>query len=61
MTPATSEELRHELQVGFDQADAGQFVDWDLKWIKCEGRRRHRWTDAGQQIVPKLLGPDCEQ
>ena len=30
--------LRRELQVGFDQADRGEFVDWDPDKIKAEGR-----------------------
>ena len=33
-------QLMRELQIGFDQADAGQFVDWDAAEIKSEGRRR---------------------
>jgi hypothetical protein len=34
------EELLRELQVGFDQADAGRLSDWDPEEIKAEGRRR---------------------
>jgi len=34
------DELLRELQVGFDQADAGQLVDWNPEEIKAEGRRR---------------------
>ena len=30
--------LRRELQVGFEQADRGEFVDWDPDKIKAEGR-----------------------
>ena len=30
--------LRRELQLGFDQADRGEFVDWDPDKIKAEGR-----------------------
>ncbi len=33
-------ELVRELQIGFDQADVGRFVDWDAAEIKSEGRRR---------------------
>ena len=33
-------ELMRELQIGFDQANAGQLVDWDATEIKSEGRRR---------------------
>ena len=33
-------ELMRELQIGFDQADAGQVVGWDPAEIKSEGRRR---------------------
>ena len=33
------EYLRRELQVGFDQVDQGQFVDWNPEKIKAEGRR----------------------
>lgn len=33
-------ELLRELQIGFDQADAGEFVAWDTDEIKAEGRRR---------------------
>jgi hypothetical protein len=32
--------LRRELQVGFDQADRGEFVDWDPERLKAEGRER---------------------
>ena len=34
------ERLRRELQVGFDQADRGEWVEWDPEKIKEEGRRR---------------------
>jgi hypothetical protein len=30
--------LRRELQEGFDEADRGQFVDWDADKIKSQGR-----------------------
>ncbi len=32
--------LRRELQIGFDQADRGQVVEWDSDKIKAEGRKR---------------------
>ena len=32
--------LRRELQIGFDQADRGEFVDWNPDEIKAEGRKR---------------------
>ena len=32
------EGLRRQLQIGFDQADRGEFVDWDPDKIKAEGR-----------------------
>lgn len=32
--------LCRELQVGFDQADRGEVVDWNADRIKREGRRR---------------------
>ena len=32
------EELRRQLQIGLDQADRGEFVDWDPDKIKAEGR-----------------------
>ena len=38
----TDDELRRQLQIGFDQADRGQLVDWDPQRIKAEGRRRLR-------------------
>jgi hypothetical protein len=34
------EALLKELQIGFDQADAGEFFEWDPDEIKAEGRRR---------------------
>ena len=34
------DELRRQLQIGFDQADRGQLLDWDAEKIKTEGRRR---------------------
>ena len=30
--------LRRELQIGFDQSDRGELVDWDPDKIKAEGR-----------------------
>ena len=38
----TDDELRRQQQIGFDQADRGQLVDWDPQRIKDEGRRRLR-------------------
>ena len=32
--------LRRGLQIGFDQADQGQIVDWNPEKIKAEGRRK---------------------
>ena len=32
--------LRRELQIGFEQADAGDLVPWDPEKIKAEGRKR---------------------
>lgn len=40
------DELLRELQIGFDQADAGQFVDWNPADLKAEVRRR---LDSGTQ------------
>jgi hypothetical protein len=34
------QELLRELQIGFDQADAGEFVEFDVDEIMAEGRRR---------------------
>jgi hypothetical protein len=31
--------LAQELQIGFDQADRGEWVEWDPERIKAEGRR----------------------
>ena len=36
----SDDELRRLLQTGFDQADHGQFVEWDPDAIKAEGRCR---------------------
>ena len=36
----SDDELREQLQIGFDQADRGQLVDWNPDKIKAEGRRR---------------------
>jgi len=33
-------ELRRELQVGFDQADAGDVTDWDVEALLREARTR---------------------
>jgi len=35
------EQLRRELQVGFDQADAGEVGDWDVEEMLQEARQRH--------------------
>lgn len=35
------EQLRAELQVGFDQADAGDLGDWDAEEMRQEAHRRH--------------------
>ncbi|WP_299461496.1 hypothetical protein [uncultured Gimesia sp.] len=34
-------ELRRELQVGFDQADAGDVAEWDVEQILKEAHARH--------------------
>jgi hypothetical protein len=34
------EQLRRELQVGFEQADRGEVEDWDLDEMLGEARRR---------------------
>jgi len=34
--------LRRELQIGLDQADAGDAADWDIEEILAEAHRRHR-------------------
>ena len=39
-TVFTEEQLRSELQVAFDQATRGEWVEWDPDKIKQEGRRR---------------------
>jgi hypothetical protein len=39
--------LRRELQVGFEQADRGEFVDWDADRIKAEGRELLRQQREG--------------
>ncbi len=36
----SDQELRQQLQIGFDQAADGQWRDWDPARIKNEGRRR---------------------
>lgn len=36
----SDEELRRQLQIGFNQADSGQLVDWDPEKVKAAGRRR---------------------
>ncbi|MFI4848848.1 hypothetical protein V6x_23350 [Gimesia chilikensis] len=33
-------ELRRELQIGFDQADAGDVTDWDVEALLREARTR---------------------
>jgi hypothetical protein len=35
------EELRRQLQIGFDQADAGDVADWDMDEMLTEAHRRH--------------------
>lgn len=35
------EKLRRELQIGFDQADAGDVGDWDIAEMLQEAHRRH--------------------
>jgi len=35
------EAIRRELQIGFDQADAGDVADWDVEEMLAEARRRH--------------------
>ena len=39
--------LRRELQVGFDQADRGEFVEWDPERLKAEGRERLQRRSQG--------------
>ena len=36
------EYLRRELQVGFEHADRGEFVEWDADRIKAQGREMLR-------------------
>ena len=36
----SDDELREQLEIGFDQADRGQLVAWNPDKIKAEGRRR---------------------
>jgi hypothetical protein len=40
-TPTTSEELREQLQVGFDEADRGQVEEWDVKAFLAKMHERH--------------------
>ncbi|WP_417393470.1 hypothetical protein [Gimesia sp.] len=35
------DELRRELQIGFDEADAGQVAEWDVESILKEAHLRH--------------------
>ena len=35
------EELRRQLQIGFDQADADDVAEWDVEEILAEAHRRH--------------------
>ncbi|MEX2287525.1 MAG: hypothetical protein WD648_10585 [Planctomycetaceae bacterium] len=35
------EELRRQLQIGIDQADAGQVSGWDVNEVLAEAHRRH--------------------
>ncbi len=39
MRQLLDEQLRRELQVGFDEADRGEVVEWDAEKIKAEGRK----------------------
>ncbi|QDT93064.1 hypothetical protein [Gimesia algae] len=34
-------ELRRELQIGFDEADAGEVAEWDVESILKEAHLRH--------------------
>ena len=36
----SDEDLQRQLQIGFDQADRGQLVDWNPDRIKSEARLR---------------------
>ena len=35
------EAIRQELQIGFNQADAGDVADWDIEEMLAEAHRRH--------------------
>lgn len=35
------EQLRQELQIGFDQADAGDIGEWNIETLLAEAYRRH--------------------
>lgn len=37
---SSDEELRALLRTGFDQADRGQWIEWNPDRVKAEGRRR---------------------
>ncbi len=39
LTPEDIEELRKEIAIGIEQADRGDFVEFDADQIKAEGRR----------------------
>jgi hypothetical protein len=39
--------LRRELQIGFDEADRGELVDWDPDRIKAQGRELLRQQREG--------------
>jgi hypothetical protein len=42
------DELRRQLQIGFDQADRGESGSWNADEIKAEGRRRLSQTAPKQ-------------
>jgi len=44
--------LRRELQVGFDQADHGEVVEWDPERLKAEGRERLQRREYERTIPP---------
>ena len=39
MRQLLDEQLRRELQIGFDEAKRGDVVEWDAEKIKAEGRK----------------------
>ncbi len=38
----SDDELRQQLQIGFNQADRGQLVEWNPDKVKAEGRQRQQ-------------------